>query len=158
MSLFIPLVWSKVLKRVREIQRQGDEGGRHKLAEDYYVDLFWTFFHVGWGCRIHRLLLCRGVRHPDECPWYDTKQSDDEVSVMEELWGMQSAPLLPSLPSPLWPGVIAPARALSMGQTELNCIVMLNWIVWNVTVYDIKTVLTLSWIVSNRTVLTFNCV
>ena len=23
---------------------------------------------VGWGCRIHRLLLCRGVRPPNECP------------------------------------------------------------------------------------------
>ena len=28
---------------------------------------------VGWGCRIHRLLLCRGVRSPNECPGYDTK-------------------------------------------------------------------------------------
>ena len=37
---------------------------------------------VGWGCRIHRLHLCRGVRHPsnNECPWYDTKQSDGEKS------------------------------------------------------------------------------
>ena len=31
-------------------------------------------------------------------------------------------------------------RVLSVGQTELNCVLMLNWIVWN------------------RTVLTFNCV
>ena len=35
---------------------------------------------------------------------------------------------------------------------------MLNWIVWNGTVFDIETVLTLNWIVYNRTVLTFNCV
>ena len=29
---------------------------------------------VGWGCRIYRLLLCRGVRPPpNECPVYDTK-------------------------------------------------------------------------------------
>ena len=28
---------------------------------------------VGWGCRIHRLLLCRGVRQPPhECPGYMT--------------------------------------------------------------------------------------
>ena len=32
---------------------------------------------------------------------------------------------------------------------------MLNWIVWNGTVFDIWTVLTLNWIVWNRTVLTF---
>ena len=44
-----------------------------------------------------------------------TKQSDGEVPVMLELWGMRSAPLLPSLPDPLCPGVGAPDRALSMG-------------------------------------------
>ena len=44
---------------------------------------------VGWGCRIYRLLLCRGVRHPpNECPGYDTKQFDGEVPAMQELWGM----------------------------------------------------------------------
>ena len=35
---------------------------------------------------------------------------------------------------------------------------MLNWIVWNGTVFDIETVLTPNWIVIYRTVLTFNCV
>ena len=63
---------------------------------------------VGWGCRIHRLLLFRGVRPPNEYLRYDTKQSDGEVPLMLELWGMQSTPSLPSLPSPLWPGVVAP--------------------------------------------------
>ena len=56
----------------------------------------------GWGCRIHRLLLCRGVRpHPKECPGYDTKQSDGEVPAILELWGMRSTPSLPSLTGPL---------------------------------------------------------
>ena len=32
---------------------------------------------------------------------------------------MQSTSLLPSLPDPLWPGVVAPDRVLSMGQIEL---------------------------------------
>ena len=44
----------------------------------------------------------------NECPGYDTKQSDGEVSVMMELCGMRGIPLLPSLPRPLWPGVVAP--------------------------------------------------
>ena len=35
---------------------------------------------------------------------------------------------------------------------------MLNWIVWNGTVFDIETVLTLNWIVYYGTVLIFNCV
>ena len=44
----------------------------------------------------------------NKCPGYDTKQSDGKVPAMLELWGMQSTPLLPSLPGPLWPGVVAP--------------------------------------------------
>ena len=69
-----------------------------------------------WGCRIHWLLICRGVRPPpNECPGYDTKQSDGEVPTLLELWGMRSTPSLPSLPGPLWPGVVAPDRALSIG-------------------------------------------
>ena len=62
----------------------------------------------------------------NECFGYETKQSDGEVPVMLELWGMQSTPSLPSFPGPLWPGVVSPDRALSMGQIELNCVLMLN--------------------------------
>ena len=32
----------------------------------------------------------------NECPGYDTKQSDGEVPVMLELWGMRSTPSLTS--------------------------------------------------------------
>ena len=72
---------------------------------------------VGWGCRIHRLHLCRGVRTPPPTSVLDMtlKQSIGEVPAMLELWGMRSTPLLPSLPGPLWSGVVAPDRALSMG-------------------------------------------
>ena len=71
---------------------------------------------VSWGCRIHWLHLCRGVRPPpNECPGYNTKQSDGEVPAVLELWGIRSTPSLPSLPGPLWPGVVALDRALSMG-------------------------------------------
>ena len=72
---------------------------------------------VGWGCKIHRLHLCRGVNPsptPNKYPGYDTKQFDGEVSVMLELWGMWSTPSLPLLPSLLWPGVVVPDRVLSM--------------------------------------------
>ena len=51
---------------------------------------------------------------PNECHGYDTKQSDGEVPVMLGLWGMRSTPSLSLLPGPLWPGVVAPDRALSM--------------------------------------------
>ena len=49
----------------------------------------------------------------DECPRYDTKLFDDEV------WGMRFRPSLPLLPGPLWPGMVAPDRVLSMSQKEL---------------------------------------
>ena len=123
---------------------------------------------VGWGCRIHRLHLCRGVRpNPNECPGYTPKQSDGEVPVMPQLWGMQSTPSLPSISGPLWPREVAP----DMGQIELNCVLMLNWIGWDGTIltFKLQTYVELNrlkwncfckliWIVWNRTVLTFNCV
>ena len=56
---------------------------------------------------------------PNKCPGYDTKQSDGEVPVMLELWGMLSTPSLPSLPGLLWPELVAPDRVLSMSQIEL---------------------------------------
>ncbi len=57
---------------------------------------------------------------------------------MLEFWGMQSTPLLPSLPGPLWPGVVAPDKGpiyglnrtkLSLAFTvfmHLNCVFILN--------------------------------
>ena len=91
-----------------------------------------------WGCRIHRLHLCKGVRLPaNECPGYGTRQSHGEAPIMQELWEMQSTPLLRSLPGPLWPEVTAPDRVSPMEIElfwHLNCLLMLNWIVWNRTV------------------------
>ena len=56
---------------------------------------------------------------PYESPGYDIKQSDGKAPGMLELWGMWSTPPpLPLLPGPLWPGVVAPERVLSIGQIE----------------------------------------
>ena len=118
---------------------------------------------VGWGCRIHRLHLCRGVKpHPQWVSWYDTKQSDSKVPVMLGLWGMRSTPSLPSLPGPLWPGVVAPDWTPIYGLNRTNGILMLNWIVWlNWITWNRSTikpylhlncVLMLNWIIWNRTV------
>ena len=71
------------------------------FSTDQYIKIKPLSCPVGWGCRI--------------CPGYDTKQSDGEVPVMLELWRMRSTPSLPLLPGPLWPGMVAPDRALSMG-------------------------------------------
>ena len=66
---------------------------------------------VGWGCRIHQLLLCRGVK----LDITNTKQSDGEPPVMLELWGMLGTPSSPLLPGPLCSKMVAPDRTLSMG-------------------------------------------
>ena len=73
--------------------------------------------------------------------WYDTKQTDGE------LWGMWSTLLLLSLPGSLRPGVVAPERILSMGQIVLNCVLLLNWIVWNRTVYIYKNGFGIEWLI-----------
>ena len=77
-------------------------------------DIWVRFGPVGWGYRIHRLLLCKGVRLPQQVSWYDTKNFDGEFPVMLELWIMQSTPSLPLLPVQLWSRVVAPDRVLSM--------------------------------------------
>ena len=76
------------------------------------------FSPFGWSCRIHWLLLWRGVRPPpNECHRYDIKSSDGETLALD-IWGMWSTPSLSSFPGPLWLRVLAPDRALSMGQIE----------------------------------------
>ena len=64
-------------------------------------------------------ISAEGYNSSNRCSGYDTKQSDGEALVMLELWEMQSIPSLPSLLGPLWPGVVAPNKFLSMGQIEL---------------------------------------
>ena len=64
------------------------------------------FCPVGWSWR---------PPPANEYPGYDTKLSNREISWMLGLWGMQSTLSFPLLPDPLWPGVVAPDRALSMG-------------------------------------------
>ena len=73
---------------------------------------------ISWSCRIHQLDLCRGVRLPNKCSGYDTKQSDGEAPVILDHLEMQSTPSLPSM--------VALDKVLSMGQIELNCLLMLN--------------------------------
>ena len=70
--------------------------------------------------------LLRSKTSPNECPAYDTKQFDGEVSVMPEFWGMHNTLSLPLLPGPLWPRVVALDRVLSMGQIKVNCVLRLN--------------------------------
>ena len=76
----------------------------------------------------HRKPLHRGKTPfplPNKCTVYP-KQSDGETPVILELLGMRCTSSLPSLPGQLWPGLVAPDRALSMVQIELNYVLILN--------------------------------
>ena len=95
-----------------------------------------------------------GWTSPNEYPVYDTKQCVGEVSVMFKVWRMRGTPSLLFLPGLLWPGVVRPDRVLSLGQIELNCIPLLNWFVWNRTVYMYKMDLVLNnlqWLMCHKT-------
>ena len=72
---------------------------------------------VGWGCRIHRLHLCRGVSPTHECPGYDIRQSDGKPPALK-IWGMWNSPSLLLLLDPLQPRVVAFNMVLSVGQIE----------------------------------------
>ena len=60
--------------------------------------------------------LRRGKTVLNECLGYITKQSNGEAPVMQELWGMRRALLLPTLPGLSWLGVVTPDRVLSLAQ------------------------------------------
>ena len=64
-------------------------------------------------------ISAEGLDPINKCPGYDTKQTDGEALEMLELWRMQSTPSLPSLPGPLWLGVVALESVLSMSQIEV---------------------------------------
>ena len=55
-------------------------------------------------------------------------EQDLELNDPQELicHNMRSILSLPSLPDPLWSGVVAPNIVLSTSQIELNCALMLN--------------------------------
>ena len=92
---------------------------------------------ISWSCRILWLHLCIGKTpththtHTTECPWYDTKQSDGEVSIMLQLWGMRNTPLLPLLPGPLWPrkGITWHGHIYGLNRTKLRTYTKLNCLI-----------------------------
>ena len=51
-----------------------------RLIRNTYNNLKLLHGPVSWGCRIHRLLLCRWVRHPHS--GYDTKQFDGKAPLL----------------------------------------------------------------------------
>ena len=76
--------------------------------------------------------------------------------VILELCGIRRTPSLPSLSGPLWSGIMETDWVLSIGQVELNCVLMLKWIVWKklflylIVCKQKKIVLKVTFIVWNR--------
>ena len=103
--------------------------------------IFNCFKQVNTSYFIFHLAYAEGKDPPlNECPAYDTKQSDGAAQIMLELWGMRSIPSLLSIPGSLSLGVVAPDKVLSKGQIELKGGLILNWIVWNRTVLTFNSV------------------
>ena len=49
-----------------------------------------------WSVEYTDCISAEGLDSPNQCPGYNTTQSDGEAPVMLELWEMQSIPPLPS--------------------------------------------------------------
>ena len=74
---------------------------------------------INWGCRIHWLHLCRGVRPSLQwVSWIWDKTIWKWGSSNAGALGNAGYPFIATLPGPLWLGVVAPDRVLSMGQIE----------------------------------------
>ena len=65
-----------------------------------------------WGCRILQMDLCSGII--PHRPRIVLDMALNNLMVMLDLWRMWSTPSLPLLPSPLWPGMLAPDKILSI--------------------------------------------
>ena len=78
-------------------------------------------YPVSWGCRIHQLHLYKGVELPQQVfwIWYKTIW----------WWGFRDARVLGNVVYLFI--AIASDRVLSMDPIELNCVIMLDWIVCN---------------------------
>ena len=93
---------------------------------------------VGRCCRIHWLHICRGVRPLTSVVHMTLNNLMMRFQYSWSFGGMQSKYLLPSLPGPLWPRGVTPDKGQSMGEIELNCVLMLNWIARNRSVMTLK--------------------
>ena len=110
----------------------------HSLTTYKLATVFFTVpGPVGWGYRIHRQLLCRGVRLSQRVScirhstiWWRGSSNSGALGNVEYSF-ITIAPTSTLTRS---------GSILSIGPVEVNSVLMLNWIVWNKTIFDIKTV------------------
>ena len=141
-----------------QVRRTRHAGHCWRSRDELISDVFlWTPTYgrakAGWLARTYIQQLCEDTGcSPEDLPeaMNDREKWRERVRDIRAggttLWWWWWLNSLPSLPSPLWPGVVAPERVLSMGQIEQFD--FLNWM---------QKCLMLSWIAWNRTVWPFNC-
>ena len=119
--------------------------------QNHFQSNFFFIMHcpVSWACRIHRLHLWRvGDKTPSISVLDITLNNLCWGSSDAGVLGIRSTPSLPSLPGPLWPGVV---MVLSMSQIKLISVLIITWIVWSRSFWHLNCILMLNWIVWNRT-------
>ena len=101
--------------------------------------------------------LCRGEKHPQQVYW---RILNNLMVRFQWCWSFGECKVtLHCNYSLVHSGQERlPDRVQSMGQIEIDCVLMQNWIFWNRTVFEIETVLRVNRITWNKTVLTFTCV
>ena len=85
--------------------------------------IHWELFRQSAGVGAREYTDCfsaEGVTSHNECPRYDTEQCDGEAL------GNAEYPFIAIALRSTLTGVVAPDRVLSVGQIELNCVLMLN--------------------------------
>ena len=132
--------WRSRDELIRDVLQWTPSHGRAKgisilmaWQDDIYIYI-WSVLICGpisKGCRIHWLHHCRGLKLLQRVSWiwYYTMR----------WWGSSNAGALgnaeyPFITIALWSTLSrngSTCRVLSMGQIELDCLLMLNWILWN---------------------------
>ena len=105
---------------------------KKKYGYVYFISLVMIWFHDSVQPLVTRIKMRDHMLPTRDMRLYENNHIHVIFTVMLELWGMRGTPLLPSLLGPLW--------VLAIGEIELNCQLMLNWIIWN------RTVLTFNWV------------
>ena len=90
-----------------------------------YKAYIFNIYDCPAGCRIYKLLLCRGV-WPSPTSVLDITLNNLIDCSNTGALGNAEYSFIVIAPGPLWHGVVAPDRALSISQIELNYVLMLN--------------------------------
>ena len=148
-SVLIQDVALKTYQKRWTIEKGGRWGsGRSALVSRHYDDIKYRiskhiFRPVSRVCWIHQLHLCWTVGIPQRVSLIWHKTIWWWLSMNAGALGNAKCPFIAIALRSTLTGVVIPDRLLSMGQIELNPVLMLNWIVWNRTVYIPKLYLAL---------------